>query len=103
RSADPRSCRNAPQASTYKRSLARRFTRHRLTVAGDEDGWRRCRQPSHGVARVRPVCHTHLLAGARAREKPHNAAMKTVAVIGASSNRGKYGNKALRAFERQGF
>jgi predicted CoA-binding protein len=29
--------------------------------------------------------------------------MKTVAVIGASSNRGKYGNKALRAFERQGF
>jgi predicted CoA-binding protein len=29
--------------------------------------------------------------------------MKTVAVIGASSNRDKYGNKALRAFERQGF
>jgi uncharacterized protein len=29
--------------------------------------------------------------------------MKTVAVIGASSNRSKYGNKALRAFERQGF
>jgi len=29
--------------------------------------------------------------------------MKTVAVIGASSNRGKYGNKALRAFERQGY
>jgi predicted CoA-binding protein len=29
--------------------------------------------------------------------------MKTVAIIGASSNRGKYGNKALRAFERQGF
>ena len=29
--------------------------------------------------------------------------MKTVAVIGASSNRGKYGNKALRAFARQGF
>ncbi len=29
--------------------------------------------------------------------------MKTVAVIGASSNRAKYGNKALRAFERQGF
>jgi uncharacterized protein len=28
---------------------------------------------------------------------------KTVAVIGASSNRGKYGNKALRAFARQGF
>ncbi len=29
--------------------------------------------------------------------------MKTVAVIGASSNRAKYGNKALRAFERQGY
>jgi predicted CoA-binding protein len=29
--------------------------------------------------------------------------MKTVAVIGASSNRSKYGNKALRAFEHQGY
>ena len=29
--------------------------------------------------------------------------MKTVAVIGASSNRNKYGNKALRAFEKQGY
>jgi len=29
--------------------------------------------------------------------------MKTVAVIGASSNRSKYGNKTLRAFERQGY
>lgn len=29
--------------------------------------------------------------------------MKTIAVIGASSNRAKYGNKALRAYERQGF
>ena len=29
--------------------------------------------------------------------------MKTVAVIGASSNRAKYGNKALRAFARQGY
>jgi uncharacterized protein len=28
---------------------------------------------------------------------------KTVAVIGASSNRQKFGNKALRAFARQGF
>jgi predicted CoA-binding protein len=28
---------------------------------------------------------------------------KTVAVIGASSNRLKFGNRALRAFERQGF
>lgn len=29
--------------------------------------------------------------------------MKTVAVIGASSNRAKFGNKALRAFEKQGY
>jgi predicted CoA-binding protein len=29
--------------------------------------------------------------------------MKTVAVVGASSNRGKFGNKALRAFEHQGY
>src|SRR5688500_4924604 len=29
--------------------------------------------------------------------------MKTVAVIGASSNRGKFGNKALRAFARRGY
>ncbi|HTM27411.1 MAG TPA: CoA-binding protein [Vicinamibacterales bacterium] len=29
--------------------------------------------------------------------------MKTVAIIGASSNRGKYGNKALRAFAKQGY
>ena len=29
--------------------------------------------------------------------------MKTVAIIGASSNRSKYGNKALRAFEQQGY
>jgi uncharacterized protein len=28
---------------------------------------------------------------------------RTVAVIGASSNRQKFGNKALRAFERQGY
>jgi predicted CoA-binding protein len=28
---------------------------------------------------------------------------KTVAIIGASANRDKFGNKALRAFERQGF
>jgi predicted CoA-binding protein len=28
---------------------------------------------------------------------------KSVAVIGASSNRNKYGNKALRAFEKQGY
>ena len=30
-------------------------------------------------------------------------AAKTVAIIGASSNRAKFGNKALRAFEKQGF
>lgn len=29
--------------------------------------------------------------------------MKTVAIIGASSNRSKFGNKALRAFAKQGF
>src|SRR5512140_237963 len=29
--------------------------------------------------------------------------MKTVAVIGASSNRAKFGNKAVRAFARQGY
>ena len=28
---------------------------------------------------------------------------KVVAIIGASRNRGKFGNKALRAFERQGY
>ena len=29
--------------------------------------------------------------------------MKTVAVVGASSNRGKFGNKALRAFANKGY
>jgi predicted CoA-binding protein len=29
--------------------------------------------------------------------------MKTVAIIGASADRAKYGNKALRAYERQGY
>jgi predicted CoA-binding protein len=29
--------------------------------------------------------------------------MKTVAVIGASSNRSKFGNKAVRAFQQQGY
>ncbi len=29
--------------------------------------------------------------------------MKTVAVIGASSDRNKYGNKAVRAFRQQGY
>ena len=31
------------------------------------------------------------------------SAFKTVAVIGASSNRGKFGNKALRAFANKGY
>ena len=30
-------------------------------------------------------------------------AVKTVAIIGASSNRNKFGNKAVRAFVRQGY
>lgn len=29
--------------------------------------------------------------------------MKTVAVIGASANRAKFGNRAVRAYERQGY
>ena len=29
--------------------------------------------------------------------------MKTVAIIGASTNRAKYGNKAVRAFQHQGY
>ena len=29
--------------------------------------------------------------------------MKTVAIIGASADRAKYGNRALRAYERQGY
>jgi acyl-CoA synthetase (NDP forming) len=29
--------------------------------------------------------------------------MKTVAIIGASNDRGKFGNKAVRAFVKQGF
>lgn len=29
--------------------------------------------------------------------------MKTIAIIGASSNRNKYGNKAVRAFLQQGY
>src|SRR5689334_3638201 len=32
-----------------------------------------------------------------------NRSMKTVAVIGASSNREKFGNKALRAFAQRGY
>jgi predicted CoA-binding protein len=33
----------------------------------------------------------------------YDVGMKTVAIIGASSNRRKFGNKALRAFEHKGF
>jgi uncharacterized protein len=33
----------------------------------------------------------------------YNRWMKTVAVIGASTNREKFGNKALRAFEKRGY
>jgi predicted CoA-binding protein len=32
-----------------------------------------------------------------------NSRMKTVAIIGASANRAKYGNKAVRAFLQQGY
>ncbi len=32
-----------------------------------------------------------------------NCGMKTIAIIGASSNRAKYGNKAVRAFLQQGY
>jgi uncharacterized protein len=41
--------------------------------------------------------------GARRRAEYNRSMSKTVAVIGASNNRSKFGNKALRAFERQGF
>src|SRR2546423_5721010 len=30
-------------------------------------------------------------------------AMRTVAILGASANRGKFGNKAVRAFQQQGY
>src|SRR5436305_4729068 len=33
----------------------------------------------------------------------HNSRMKTVAIIGASNDRNKFGNKAVRAFLQQGF
>jgi hypothetical protein len=36
-------------------------------------------------------------------QRQYNRRMKRVAVIGASSDRRKYGNKALRAYARQGF
>src|SRR5262245_51659722 len=37
------------------------------------------------------------------RRSKHNPCMKTVAIIGASANRDKFGNKAVRAFLQQGF
>lgn len=33
----------------------------------------------------------------------HIVAMKTIAIIGASNNRTKFGNKAVRAFQAQGY
>lgn len=32
-----------------------------------------------------------------------NGSVKTIAIIGASANRAKYGNKAVRAFQQQGY
>src|SRR3954451_23905961 len=60
----------------------------------------------HATSRATSVNSVTLTAaGFRCKTgaRRHNGSMKTVAVIGASYNRGKYGNKALRAFERQGF
>jgi uncharacterized protein len=37
-----------------------------------------------------------------AAEPPDNPGMKTVAIIGASNDRSKFGNKAVRAFLQQG-
>ena len=36
-------------------------------------------------------------------EPPDNYGMKTVAIIGASNDRNKFGNKAVRAFLQQGY
>jgi uncharacterized protein len=38
-----------------------------------------------------------------AAEPPDNPGMKTVAIIGASNDRSKFGNKAVRAFLQQGY
>ncbi len=50
------------------------------------------------------MTNKYALVGA-VREPPttYNEGMKTVAVIGASSNRNKFGNKALRAFANKGY
>mgnify|MGYP003694999215 CR=1 FL=1 len=50
---------------------------------------RRSRECSHGLNRLRRRSIVGLV--------------KTVAVIGASTNRAKFGNKAVRAFAQQGF
>src|SRR6266496_995021 len=34
---------------------------------------------------------------------PHNDFMKTVAILGASTDRSKFGNKAVRAFQQQAY
>lgn len=44
-----------------------------------------------------------IAAVAHMRFHPTLPDMKTVAIIGASSDRGKYGNKAVRAFMQQGY
>ena len=36
-------------------------------------------------------------------QPPDNSGMKTVAIIGASNDRSKFGNKAVRAFLQQGY
>ena len=46
----------------------------------------------------------HEMPGGRTLPMPHNRAMgKSVAVIGASNDRYKFGNRAVRAFLRQGY
>jgi predicted CoA-binding protein len=50
------------------------------------------------VARLKP-CPTYALFGPAYTE----VMAKVVAVVGASSNRRKFGNRALRAFQQQGF
>ena len=40
---------------------------------------------------------------AQNRKPPDTCFMKTVAIIGASNDRNKFGNKAVRAFQQQGY
>lgn len=42
-------------------------------------------------------------AACRRAESPHNGGVRTIAIIGASSDRQKFGNKAVRAFRQQGY